>query len=232
MWNSLADIVMGNLLLSGDNAVLIALAAHSLPKTQQRPAIILGGAAAIIMRALLTIFAIRLLTLPYIKIVGGILLFWIAIKLIVQQHKTVTVESSGTIAGAIKTILIADLVMSVDNVLGVAAAAKGSVPLLIAGLVLSIPLIVFGSTFVLHAMQKFKFLLLFGGALLGYLGGELLFSDQIIQGMKGGILSINDLEIASTGLRFNIPGAACAIVAVVTGLSWSKIKNKQRNPQT
>ncbi|HSY28208.1 MAG TPA: TerC family protein, partial [Burkholderiaceae bacterium] len=180
IWTSLINIMLVNIVLSGDNAVVIALAAHALPARQQRAAIVFGSAAAIAMRTILTIFAIKLLVLPYLKIVGGILLLYIAVKLMAHQPRTGKVNAGTTIGAAIRTILLADLVMSLDNVLGVAAASHGNLLLLIAGLLLSIPLIVFGSTFVLSIMKKFPVFIVLGAALLGYLGGEMLISDVAI----------------------------------------------------
>jgi YjbE family integral membrane protein len=147
-WTALGLIIWTNVVLSGDNAVVIALAARSLPPTQQKRAIFWGSAAAIVLRILLTLVAIKLLQLPYLKIVGALLLFWIGTQLLVQEEEEVEdgkpPEPKGMMS-AVRTILIADLVMSLDNVLAVAAAAKDSVLLLVLGLGISIPLIIFGS---------------------------------------------------------------------------------------
>src|SRR3989442_7109084 len=133
-WVGLIKIIGVNIILSGDNAVVIALAARSLPKNQQMKAVIWGSGAAIIMRVILTLFAVALLTLPWLKIVGSLLLFWIGVKLLVPEDDDKEIEASGKLISAIKTILIADLVMSLDNVIAVAAAAGGSGVLLILGL--------------------------------------------------------------------------------------------------
>src|SRR5579864_6725541 len=147
-WLGLGTIVWVNIILSGDNAVVIALAARSLPQRQRKLAILWGAAAAVVLRIVLTVVAVKLLELPYLKLVGGAALLWIAVQLLVPEEGSEGggAASSANLLGAIKTILIADLVMSVDNVLAVAAAAKGSFPLLLIGLAISVPLVVFGAT--------------------------------------------------------------------------------------
>ena len=177
-WVGLGQIIVVNILLSGDNAVVIALAARSLPPHQQKKAIIWGSVAAIVMRVILTIVAVKLLTMPYLKIVGGLLLFWIAIQLLLSEDDGGEgIESSNNVWVAIRTILIADLVMSLDNVIGVAAAAKGDDVLVILGLAISIPLIIFGSTILLKLMDRFPIIITGGAALLGWVAGEMLISD-------------------------------------------------------
>ena len=142
-WTGLLTIIWVNIILSGDNAVVIALAARSLPPHQQKKAVFWGAGAAVILRIVLTIVAVELLKFPYLKLVGGALLLWIAVKLLVpEDDQGDGIESSANLWSAIKTILIADLVMSLDNVIAVAAAAKGSLLLLILGLAISIPLVV------------------------------------------------------------------------------------------
>jgi YjbE family integral membrane protein len=144
-WVGLMTIIWVNIILSGDNAVVIALAARSLPPHQQKKAIFYGAGAAVLMRIALTIVAVKLLQFPYLKLIGAALLLWIAVKLLVPEDDAGDgIESSANLITAIKTILIADLVMSLDNVIGVAAAAKGSMVLLILGLLISIPLVIFG----------------------------------------------------------------------------------------
>src|SRR6267378_1667578 len=152
-WVGLAKIIGVNIILSGDNAVVIALAARSLPPKQQTQAIIWGSGAAIVMRIILTLFAVALLTLPWLKIIGSLLLFWIGVKLLVPEEDDAEIEASDQLLSAIKTILIADLVMSLDNVIAVAAAAGGSVLLLILGLAISIPLVIFGATLLIAGLS-------------------------------------------------------------------------------
>jgi len=207
-WTALGLIIWTNVVLSGDNAVVIALAARSLPPTQQKKAIFWGSAAAIVLRILLTLVAIKLLQLPYLKIVGALLLFWIGTQLLVQEEEEVEdgkpPEPKGMMS-AVRTILIADLVMSLDNVLAVAAAAKDSVLLLVLGLGISIPLIIFGSTVLLKLMERFPVIITLGGALLGYLAGEMLVTDPAVSQWLGAPVS------HPTALASGIMGAAAVV---------------------
>ena len=182
-WVTLAQITMINILLSGDNAVVIALASRSLPAKQQKQAILFGSFGAIILRVILTFFAVFLLELPFLKIVGALLLIWIGIKMLIPEDGEADLDAHTGLWAAVKTIIIADFVMSLDNVLGVAAAAKGNVPLLVVGLVISIPLIIYGSTLILKLMNRFSFIVTAGGGLLGWVAGEMLVSDPAVSEM-------------------------------------------------
>ena len=185
-WQALGAIIWVNLLLSGDNAVVIALAARSLPPRHQKLAVFWGSAAAIIMRVILTVFAVALLQLPWLKLIGGLLLLWIGVKLLVPEHEDGEgVEASDNLWQAVKTILIADLVMSLDNVIAVAAAAEQGPPatkflLLIIGLALSIPIVIFGSTLMLKVMSRFPIIITLGAALLGWIAGDIMVTDPAI----------------------------------------------------
>jgi YjbE family integral membrane protein len=179
-WVTLAQIMMINILLSGDNAVVIALASRSLPARQQKQAILFGSFGAIILRIILTFFAVFLLDLPFLKIIGALLLIWIGIKMLMPQGDEHELSAHSNLWAAIKTIIVADFVMSLDNVLGVAAAAKGSMVLLILGLAISIPLIVYGSTLILRLMNRYSFIVTLGGGLLGWVAGEMLITDPAI----------------------------------------------------
>ena len=193
-WLALAEIVWVNILLSGDNAVVIALAARSLPPAQQKRAVVIGSAAAIVMRIILTLVAAQMLTLPWLKLVGAILLVYIGVSLLLQDddaNGNAGGATSGMLA-AIRTILIADLVMSLDNVIAVAAAAKGNTFLLVAGLAISIPLVIFGSTLLLRVIERFPLLVWFGAALLGFIAGELMVDDPALT------LEIGNLEAHDT----------------------------------
>ncbi|GAA4335042.1 TerC family protein [Variovorax defluvii] len=181
-WIALSQIILINIVLSGDNAVVIAMASRALPPAQQKKAIIFGSVGAIVLRVILTFFAVYLLTLPYLKLVGAALLFWIGIGLLKGEEEEGELEGHSGLAAAIKTIVLADLVMSLDNVVGVAAAAKGNVPLLVFGLVISIPLIIFGSTLILKLMDRFPIIIVLGAALLGWVAGEMAVSDPAIAG--------------------------------------------------
>ncbi|MDD5175496.1 MAG: TerC family protein [Sterolibacterium sp.] len=180
-WTSLLQIIGVDIVLSGDNAVVIALAVRSLPRRQQRKAIVFGSFAAVVMRVILTVFVVEMLRLPYLKLIGSALLLWIGIKLLVPEGDCgKDIESKDTVFAAIKTILVADMVMSLDNVIGIAAAAKGNVGLLVLGLAISIPLIVFGSSVMLRLMERFPLIVTLGAALLGYIAGEMAVSDLAI----------------------------------------------------
>ena len=179
-WAALGSIVLANIVLSGDNAVVIAMAARRLPESQRNKAIFWGSAAAIVMRIILTLVAVQLMQVPYLKIVGAFLLVYIGVQVLADggdeiegEHKDV---KDGMMA-AVRTILIADLVMSLDNVIAVAAAAKGDTPLLIIGLAVSIPLIIFGSTLLMKVMDRLPIIITLGAALLGFLAGEMFVTD-------------------------------------------------------
>ena len=207
-WTALMQIIGVNIVLSGDNAVVIALAARSLPPAQQKKAVLYGSLAAIVMRVILTIVAAKILTLPWLKIIGSVLLLWIGIKLIVPEGEGGHGKSgsSSSAMAAIRTILIADLVMSLDNVIAVAAAAKDSITLLVLGLAISIPLIVFGSTLILRLMDRFPIIITVGGALLGYVAGEMAAGDSAISAW------IHD---NAHWLHFAAPVAGAALVIAV-----------------
>ncbi|NDE25365.1 MAG: TerC family protein [Betaproteobacteria bacterium] len=177
-WIGLLKIIWINIILSGDNAVVIALAARSLPEEQQRKAILFGSGAAVVLRVALTVVAAKLLEVSYLQIVGGLLLLWIGAQLLSEEDEEEGGEpTQSTMGAAIRTILIADLVMSLDNVIGVAAAAKGSMTLLILGLAISIPLVVFGSSMMIKLMTRFPIVVTFGACLIGWVGGETIASD-------------------------------------------------------
>jgi YjbE family integral membrane protein len=179
-WTALLKIIGVNIVLSGDNAVVIALAARSLPGKQQKQAIFWGSAAAIVMRILLTLFAVALLALPWLKLVGSVLLFWIGVKLLVPEDGGDDIDASDNMLQAIKTILIADLVMSLDNVIAVAAAAGGHWGLMIIGLAISIPLVIFGATLLVKAMERYPVIITIGAALIGFVAGEMAWEDHAI----------------------------------------------------
>ena len=207
-WAALGSIILANVLLSGDNAVVIAMAARGLPASQQKKAIVFGSAAAIVMRIVLTLIAVKMLGLPWLKLVGGLALLWIGAKLMSdeeEQHDHAA-ETIG-IGAAVRTILVADLVMSLDNVLAVAAAAHGNTLLLVIGLAISIPLIVFGSTLILKIMDRFPVIITAGAALLGWLAGEMMLTDPALRQWAG--------EVPESAVR--IGGVVGAVVVVLLG---------------
>jgi len=182
-WVDVLKIIMIDLLLSGDNAVVIALACRNLPAEQRRKGILFGVGGAILLRVLLTFFAVGLLALPYLKLVGAFLLIWIGVKLLLpeDEHGENSIKAETKLFAAVKTIIVADFVMSLDNVLGVAAAAKGNTFLLVFGLLISIPLIAWSSQLVLKVIDRFPVVIFAGGALLGYVAGEMLVSEAVFK---------------------------------------------------
>jgi YjbE family integral membrane protein len=179
-WTALLKIIGVNIVLSGDNAVVIALAARSLPPKQQKMAIFWGAGAAIALRILLTLFAVKLLELHWLKLIGSALLLWIGVKLLVPEDDDPDITASDNLWQAIKTILIADLVMSLDNVIAVAAAAGGHWGLLIIGLAISIPLVIFGATLLVKVMERWPVVITIGAALIGFVAGEMGWEDGAI----------------------------------------------------
>jgi len=181
-WVAVAEIILVNILLSGDNAVVIALACRNLSHRQRRYGIFWGVLGAIGLRILLTFFAMSLLVYPWLRLVGAALLLWIGVKLVAEddsgEHK---VKASDRLLTAVGTIIVADLVMSLDNVVAVAAAAKGNLPLLVFGLVISIPIVIVGSQIIMKLIERFPVLVLAGGGLLGYIAGEMAVEDPVVQ---------------------------------------------------
>jgi YjbE family integral membrane protein len=181
-WIGLIKIVWINIILSGDNAVVIALAARSLPVHQQKKAVMFGSGAAVVLRVLLTVVAAKLLEMSFLQILGGILLFWIGVQLLTDDGgEEGHAGNTGSLMAAVRTILIADLVMSLDNVIAVAAAAKGSMVLLVLGLAISIPLVIFGSTLMIKLMERFPVVVVLGAALIGWVGGETIVGDNALK---------------------------------------------------
>jgi YjbE family integral membrane protein len=185
-WLAVGQIIMIDILLGGDNAVVIALACRGLPDKQRKWGIIYGTIGAIVLRVLLIAFALTLLSVPYLKIVGAILLLWIGVKLLMpQEEEAHNISSSDKLWGAVKTVIIADLVMSVDNVLAIAGAAENAgqhqLGLVIFGLLVSIPIIVAGSQIVLKLMDRFPFIIIAGGMLLGWIAGQMAITDPVVK---------------------------------------------------
>ena len=192
-WVAVVEIIFVNILLSGDNAVVIALACRNLGQRQRRLGIFWGVLGAIVLRIVLTFFAMSLLAYPWLKLIGGALLLWIGVKLITQddggEHK---VKASDRLMTAVWTIIVADLIMSLDNVVGVAAAAKGDGLLIVFGLVTSIPIVIVGSQIIMRLIARFPVLVLAGGGLLGYIAGEMVIEDPALQSW----IAANAAEVA------------------------------------
>jgi YjbE family integral membrane protein len=201
-WTALLKIIGVNIVLSGDNAVVIALAARSLPPRQQKQAIFWGSGAAIVMRIVLTLFAVKLLELEWLKLIGSVLLLWIGVKLLLPEDGEEDIEASDNLWAAIKTILIADLVMSLDNVIAVAAAAGGHWGLLIIGLAISIPLVIFGATLLLKLMERWPIIITVGAALLGFVAGEMAWEDGAIKEFTAQFPPMAKYAVAAAGAIF------------------------------
>jgi YjbE family integral membrane protein len=177
-WVAVGQIILIDIVLSGDNAVVIALACRNLTPEQRKTGIFWGVAGAIGLRVVLTVFAAMVMGLPWLKLVGGVLLIWIAVKLMLpEEEEGHDIQASTHLWGAVKTIIVADFVMSLDNVIAVAGAAHGSLALLLFGLAVSIPLIVWSSQLILHWMERWPVIMLLGAGLLGYVAGQMIFSD-------------------------------------------------------
>ncbi len=219
---ALLKIIWVNILLSGDNAVVIALASRNLPHSQQKKAIVFGSGAAIVLRVVLTLFAVQLLQLPWLKLIGAVLLLWIGVQLLADSDDDADVHASGNLWTAVRTILIADLVMSLDNVIAVAAAANSApealrVPLLVIGLGLSIPLIIFGSTLLLKLMERFPAIITLGAALLGFVAGEMATTDAAVHEW---------FEAHMHGLDYAV-SLSCAVFVVAVGLALARRSKRE-----
>ena len=219
-WLAAGQIILIDILLGGDNAILIGLACRNLPPQQRKWGIIWGTAGAIVLRVILIIFALKLLALPYLKLVGGLLLLWIGVKLLLDDGDSHDeVKGSDKLLAAIWTIVVADLVMSVDNVLGIAGAAQSANPehqtfLIIFGLLVSIPLIVWGSQLVIKLMEKYPVVIMLGAALLGWLAGGMIVTDPAVAAWF-------KANLPQAGL---IAGVTCAIGVVAFAKLMSKRK--------
>ncbi|MBA4547637.1 TerC family protein [Thermoactinomyces intermedius] len=208
-WLAFFNIIIIDLILSGDNAVVIGMAARKLPPAQRKKAIVFGAGVAVLLRSTLTVVAAYLLNIPLLKTVGGILLIGIAVKLLVEEDDGVDVHAGDTLKSAIKTIIIADVVMSLDNVLAVAGASHGSVFLVLIGLALSIPFIMWGSNIIAGLLNRFPWLLYVGAAVLGYTGGQLIVEDPFVHQLLTGLDVLNLI----------IP-VALAVIVVISGYAW------------
>lgn len=207
-WVAVGQIILIDIVLSGDNAVVIALACRNLTPEQRKTGIFWGVAGAIGLRVALTVFAALVMNLPWLKLVGGLLLIWIAIKLMLpEEEEGHDIQASAHLWGAVKTIIVADFVMSLDNVIAVAGAAHGSLALLLFGLAVSIPLIVWSSQLILRWMERWPWIVLLGAGLLGYVSGQMIFSDPGIIGLLPPLP-----EWAS-----KVAGAVGALLVVVVG---------------
>jgi YjbE family integral membrane protein len=216
----LLKIIWINILLSGDNAVVIALAARGLPPEQQKKAIMFGSGAAVVLRIGLTIVAAWLLELQGLQIIGGLLLLWIGAQLLADEEEgDEEGHEHANLMTAVRTILIADLVMSLDNVIGVAAAAKGDQVLLIIGLAISIPLVIFGSSMMIKLMERFPLIITLGAALIGWVGGETVASDVLLR------------DFAAENHWFHMASAAAGAAIVLAWGKWIERRHAQETTE-
>jgi YjbE family integral membrane protein len=216
----LLKIILINIVLSGDNAVVIALACRNLPSEQQKKAVFYGSFGAIGLRVILTFLAVWLLQIPFVQVAGGLLLVYIAIKLLKGEGED-SVHSGATMGEAIKTIIIADLVMSLDNVLAVAGAAEGNLLLIGLGLAISIPLIIWGSQLLMSLMNRFPIIVWLGAGLLGYTAGEMVISDKA---------AVHFFETLIPAAHYIIP-IGLAVIVIVVGRLLAKKEKETTNEE-
>lgn len=225
-WIALGKIIWINILLSGDNAVVIAMACRALPPRQRLWGMILGAGVAVLLRIIFTIVIASLMLMPYLKLVGGLALFYIAAKLLVPEDEDGEgVEAVEHLWRAVRIVAIADIVMSLDNVIAIAAAAQGNLTLLIIGLAISIPLIVAGAALIMGLLDRFPILVWAGAALLGWIVGEVITTDPGIQPLivaRVGAETAHVLELVAAGV--------CAVLVLIVGGLWRRSKQRATEP--
>lgn len=218
-WLAVGQIILIDILLGGDNAIVIALACRGLPEHQRRQGIFWGTMGAIVIRAGLIGVALTLLGISFLKLVGAVLLLWIGVKLLTQEDDDHEVDASEKLWGAIKTIVLADLVMSVDNVIGVTAAAEAGggdhkMALVVFGLLVSVPIVVWGSTFVIRLMDRFPWVITLGGMVMGWIAGTMAVTDPGVLELLPAMLGENGKVL---GWLYYLAGSVCAVGVVVVG---------------
>lgn len=222
-WVVVGQIILIDILLGGDNAIVIALACRRLPERQRLQGILWGTAGAIMVRVLLITFAVTLLSVPWLKAIGGVLLIWIGVKLLTAEDEDHDhIDGGERLATAIKTIIVADLVMSIDNVVAVASAAEHAgaehkLMLVVFGIMVSIPIVIWGSSLVLKIMDRVPALVTAGGALLGYLGGAMISSDLALKARLAGLVQSSTPLLPAGDTRLSLAGSAGALFVVLAG---------------
>lgn len=230
---ALFKIVWIDIVLAGDNAVVIALAVRNLPKRQRMMGIFLGAGAAVVLRVGLTFVATQMLKVPYVQLVGGILIMWIAFKLLRQNEENPEGNESGArgLWQAVWMILVADITMSLDNVLAVAGAARGHFGLLIFGLALSIPLVVFASNLISSLMSRYQIVVFLGAAILGKVAGEMMMTDVVVSSRLipwfAGVVGAADPQVAYAWLRH---GVEAALVVMIFLVGWTRRRKTKAEP--
>src|SRR5882757_6634945 len=230
-WAALGKIIIANIVLSGDNAVVIAMACHKLSDKYRNPAMIFGSAGAIVLRIVFCAVIVYLLSVPYLKLVGGVLLLWIGVKLVVEEEDEANIKAHESIWAAVWTILVADAVMSLDNAIAIAAAAKGDFTLIVIGLVISIPIIIVGAAFISKMLDRFPWLGLIGAALIGWIAGEVMAGDgkHDVVGADGKLVEVIRPGSVAAWLDVHVPHAEYvaavigAVFVVGLGLILSRI---------
>jgi YjbE family integral membrane protein len=219
-WAALWKIIIANIILSGDNAVVIAMACHNLSDKYRKPAIFFGSAGAIVLRIVFCAVIGYLLSVPYLKLVGGALLFWIGVKLVVEEEDDADIKAHDNIWAAIWTIIVADAVMSLDNAIAIAAAAKGDFTLIVIGLVISIPIIIVGATLISRLLDRFPWLGLVGAALIGWIAGEVMAGDGRTDELNaaGKLVEVVKPGTVAAWLDATIPHAEHVCAALGAGL--------------
>ena len=217
-WSALLAIILIDLVLAGDNAIVIALAARSLPPHLQKKAIVWGTVGAIVVRSTMTVAVVWLLQIPGLMLIGGLGLLWIAYKLLADTGEGAhDGPVASTFWGAMKTIVVADALMGIDNVLGVAGAAQGSFDLVIIGLLISVPIVVFGSTLVLKMVERFPIIIKLGAAVLAFTAAKMIISEELLDPIYGGSASLASRETLHTVAQWATYALA---VAGVLGAGW------------
>jgi YjbE family integral membrane protein len=218
---ALLEIIWIDLLLSGDNAVVIALACRSLPEHQRMRGILLGSGAAVALRIIFTFLLVAVLAVPFVKLGGGLLLIWIAVRLAVEGEGKEDIKPAKSIWTAVRTIVIADALMSLDNVVAITAAAKGELVLIIFGTLLAVPLILFGSSLLVNLFSRYPILIWVGSALLGFVGGELAAEEPFVA--HASAVKAN----AFVAAHFDILcGVAGAVFVIAIALLLRRMKHK------
>ncbi len=231
-WAALWKIIIANIILSGDNAVVIAMACHKLSDRYRRPAILFGSAGAIVLRIVFCAIIGFLLGVPYLKLVGGALLFWIGIKLVTEEEDDADIKAHENIWAAVWTIIVADAVMSLDNAIAIAAAARGDFTLIVIGLVISIPIIIVGATLISKMLDRFPWLGLVGAGLIGWIAGEVMAGDgkHDVVGPDGKLTEVVNPGSIAAWLDARIPhaelvcAAAGAVLVLAVGLAIVRLR--------
>ena len=234
-WIAVGQIILIDILLGGDNAIVIALACRNLPDRLRMKGIVWGTVGAISIRIVLIAFAVTMLELPYLKLAGGMLLLWIGVKLLLEDEGHTDIDGSERLWGAVKTVIVADLVMSLDNVIAIASAAEQAagehrLTLVVFGIVVSIPIIVWGSTLVLKLMERFPAIVTLGAALLGYIAGGMIFSDTAVLSLLQGFVEQTEFVLPGASVHLSLPGLVGALGVVLVGSYLKRTKSGQQAP--